>query len=72
MGRIIEVEYHVPVICEVDIEDGTVIRVVEDVERIEQTGRISAVDEGYIDADETVRAFKIAQDTDWPAWDRGI
>jgi hypothetical protein len=71
MGRIIEVEYAIKVFCEVDIEEGTVVRVVENVEDIEPTGRYAAPDEGHIDADEATRAIRIAEEYSWPAWERG-
>jgi hypothetical protein len=72
MGRIIAVEYNVPVLCWVDIEEGTISQVTEHVEAIEPTGRL--VDENaeyFEDASSIEVATQIANDNDWPAWDKG-
>jgi len=71
MSRIIEVEHAVKVYVEVDVEEGRIVRVVEHNDDIEPTGRFSTPDEDYITAEEIVTAVKIAEDHEWPAWERG-
>jgi hypothetical protein len=72
MSRVIAVEYMVPVLCWVDIESGTITQVTEHVEAIERTGRL--VDENaeyFEDAGAIEVATQIADDNDWPAWEKG-
>lgn len=72
MGMRVAVEYKVPVLCWVDIEEGEIISVTEHTELLEPTGTL-------IDADgnemaDNPGAFEVAQQiadsTEWPAWSR--
>ena len=75
MGRQIAVEYHVPVLCWVDVEEGTITSVVEHTELIAETGTLidengeALSDKNYEGAFEV--CTQIANSEDWPAWDRG-
>jgi len=72
MGRQIAVEYNVPVLCWVDIEEGTIVKVTEHVEAIEPTGQLVDEDANYFDDAASLEvARQIADDNDWPAWDKG-
>lgn len=70
MGRQIAVEYLVPVLCWVDIEEGEIVRVVEHGELITSTGNL--VDEDgneFGNPAEVTVATQIAEENDWPAWE---
>lgn len=71
MGRQIAVEYHVPVLCWVDIEEGEVVRVAMMNELttptgdlIDENGEVMERDEGAFEV-----ATQIAENKDWPAWE---
>ena len=68
----IAVEYTVPVLCWVDVDEGTILSVVQHGELIEPTGRLVKEDgEYYEDASAIVVATDIADSVDWPAWESG-
>jgi hypothetical protein len=66
------VEYYVPVLCWVDVEEGTITGVTEIIESIEPTGRLVTEDGEYFeDPAAVVVATEIADSADWPAWEKG-
>jgi hypothetical protein len=71
MSRIAEVGYTVEVWCEVDLDTGTIVRVVQQVDGITATGEVNATDGEPLDESECREAQDIADgDDDWPAWER--
>jgi hypothetical protein len=71
MSRIAEVGYTVEVWCEVDLDSGTIVRVVQQGDSIFGTGEINAVDGEPLTEAECQEAQNIADgDDDWPAWER--
>ena len=69
-GHRIAVEYHVPVLCWVDIEEGTIDQVVQHGGMITPTGTlINADGEAFEDAGAFEVATQIADSVDWPSWD---
>lgn len=69
------VEYTVPVIAVVDLDEGTVTRVVVSDEEIKGPNEVlEAVGVGAgrdLTGTEKTRAKQIAESTIWPAWDTG-
>lgn len=73
MGRIIAVEYHVPVLCWVDIEEGTISSVAQFGDLIEPTGKVFDEDANEItDKGAFEVATQIADSEDWPVWGDGL
>jgi hypothetical protein len=70
--RLVDVIYHVPVLCRVDLATDTIVKVIEDVESIDPTGTWATPDESSITEHDFERAQEIADGADWPAWDRGL
>lgn len=71
MGRMIAVEFHMPVLVWVDIEEGEITQVVEHAELIDTTGRlIDENGESFEDKGAMEVATQIAESADWPVWER--
>ncbi len=64
------VEYLVPLLVEVDLDEDAVVAVVVDDEQVEGPGGVIAVTLG-LSAAEAVRATGIAEADSWPAWSFG-
>lgn len=71
MGRRIAVEYHVPVLCWVDIEEGTISQVVLHADHIQPTGDLIDEDGAVmlVTKGEYEVATQITDSEDWPVWD---
>lgn len=67
----VQVEYSVSVFAEVDLETGSLERVVVDDESISGPDRRSVCDAAAgqrVDPERAARAVKIAERGEWPAW----
>ncbi len=73
MARMIAVEYTVQVYCYVDLDEGVIDKIVEDVEGIVPTGEVTDADGTYTDSEsaDADAAIAIATSQDWPSWERG-
>ena len=73
MSRLIAVEYTVQVYCYVDLDEGVIDKVVEDVENVVPTGEVTDADGSYTDSEsaDAQAAIEIATAQDWPSWERG-
>lgn len=76
MGMIVAVEYTVPVLCWIDVEEGTITQVTQHGNLIEPTGRIFNDDGEDITATTGKGVMEvctqIADSADWPAWEDGL
>ena len=72
MSRLVDVEYEVKVYARVDLDEGTVVKVIQD-ETVTPTGQWSpALNSEPITVVEAREAERIAEsDQDWPAWTLG-
>ena len=64
------VEYNVPVLVEVDDQQGTVVSVRIDDECVD--GPVGLFTEYELSEDDERRALAIAEANVWPAWDIGV
>jgi hypothetical protein len=64
------VEYRVPVLVEVDDEDGSVVSVRVDDECVE--GPFGVVSDFELSDDDELRVIAVAEGDMWPAWAFGI
>jgi hypothetical protein len=73
MSRMIAVEYTVQVYCYVDLDEGVIDKIVEDVENVSPTGEVTDADGSYTDSStaDAQAAIAIADEQDWPSWTRG-
>ena len=67
---IIQVPHTVRVWAFVDTDTEKVVKVIEDLESIEDDTSSLMLDENYDPIPWDQRAAEIAADNDWPAWDR--
>ena len=65
------VRYNVPVLAEVDLSAGCVLRVQVDDEAVTGPEDVFAVDEPSLRDDAHHRAVEIAEHEPWPAWEFG-
>lgn len=67
---IVFVSFNVPVLAEVDLESGSVVRVRVDDEAVGAPSGTFSI-EGAVTVDDRQRATAIAELEDWPAWELG-
>ncbi len=67
----IYVEYKVPVLVEIDLEEEAVVGVCVDDERVEGPTDLVVVDERTLSSTEVERARAVAESENWPAWEFG-
>ena len=65
------VRYLVPVLAEVDIADGRVVRVQVEDEAVGDAEQVFAVDGTDLTDAEQEAAISVAEDSFWPAWEFG-
>lgn len=65
------VEYRVPVLVEVDLDEDAVIAVTVDDEQVEGPTTVFGADGTSLPAAIARRATGIAEDDSWPAWEFG-
>lgn len=65
------VEYQVPVLVEVDLDEEQVVAVVVDDEQVAGLSGVIALAYGLSPA-AGARAIRIAEDDPWPAWEFGL
>jgi hypothetical protein len=65
------VRYSVPVLAEVDLSVGRVLRVQVDDEAVAGPEEVFAVEQAPLGEDDQHRAREIAEDAPWPAWEFG-
>jgi len=66
------VEYQVPVLVEVDLDEGEVVAVCVDDERADGPTGVIAFDPAGLSTASTARAIAIAETDSWPAWEFGV
>jgi hypothetical protein len=70
MSRKVAIEYMVPVLCWVDIDESTIERVTMHAELIHFTGTLINEDgSSFDDAPSLEVAMQVADSTDWPVWE---
>jgi hypothetical protein len=76
MAHIVAVEYMVPVLCWIDVEEGTITQVTEHGDLIQQTGRVFNEDAEDITKTTGKNILEvltqIADSQDWPTWEDGL
>lgn len=68
----VHVEYSVPVLVEVDLDDETVVAVTVDDEQVEGPTTVIALEGGSVSARAASTALGIAEEDSWPAWEFGL
>ena len=66
------VEYRVPVLIEVDLEDEAIVGVYVDDEQVEGPSDVIALDSDGLVGDEASRAVELAEGESWPTWGLGL
>ncbi len=67
------VEYSVPVLVEVDLDDDqAVLAVMVDDEQVVGPTTVIALEGGSVSASAASRAIGIAEEDSWPAWEFGL
>jgi hypothetical protein len=65
------VEYQVPVLVEVDLDEGEVVAVCVEDEQVDGPRGVIVLDPGGLSTASTARAIAIAEGDSWPAWEFG-
>lgn len=65
------VQYHVPVLAEVDLVAGRVVRVQVDDEAVGEADQVFVLDGTDLTDAEQEAAVSVADDSFWPAWEFG-
>jgi aspartyl aminopeptidase len=68
----VHVEYSVPVLVEVDLDDETVVAVTVDDEEVEGSTTVVGLEGGSVSARAASTALRIAEEQSWPAWEFGL
>lgn len=68
----IYVEYKVPVLVEVDLEQEAIVGVYVDDEQVEGPSDVIGVDPDGLAGAEVSRAVELAESESWPAWEFGL
>ena len=66
------VEYNVPVLVEIDLDEEAVVAVRVDDEHVDGPRAVMDSDGHRLGAGETERAISIAETDSWPAWEFGL
>ncbi|MGQ0615760.1 MAG: hypothetical protein ACT4PW_02020 [Acidimicrobiia bacterium] len=66
------VEYTVPILVEIDLDEEAVVGVYVDDEHVEGPTDVVAVEAHPLSEIESNRAVKIAEQGSWPAWEFGL
>lgn len=66
------VQYSVPVLVEVDLDDNEIVAVLVEDEQVEGPTDVIAVDADGLSAGAGARAVPIAESESWPVWEFGL
>lgn len=66
------VEYRVPVLVQVDLEEDRIVSVVVDDEQVEGPVGVIAVEAAGLSEPEHRAALRLPEEGSWPAWDIGF
>ncbi|MGQ0616234.1 MAG: hypothetical protein ACT4PW_04470 [Acidimicrobiia bacterium] len=66
------VEYRVPVLVEVDLDEEVIVGVYVDDEQVEGPSDVIGLDSEGVAADEASQAIDVAESEGWPAWEFGL
>lgn len=66
------VEYRVPVLVEVDLDEEAIVGVYVDDEQVEGPADVIGLDPAGLAADEASQAIDVAESEGWPAWEFGL
>jgi hypothetical protein len=66
------VEYRVPVLVEVDLDNEEIVGVCVDDEQVHGPSDVIVVEPGGLPADRSSRAVAIAEADTWPEWELGF
>ncbi len=66
------VEYSVPVLVEVDLDDESVLAVRADDEQVDGPKAAISLEGGTVAEGAASRAIAVAEENSWPAWEFGL
>ena len=66
------VEYSVPVLVEVDLDDEAVVSVRVDDEQVEEPMAVTPLEGGTVSDRTASRAIAVSWEVSWPAWEYGL